>query len=52
MPGFSEMLPEKMIEEIVGYERNGLDSTTYLAPNTTTTVPGPTTTTTTTAPKG
>jgi mono/diheme cytochrome c family protein len=52
MPGFSEMLPEKMIEEIVSYERNGLDSTTYLAPNTTTTVPGPTTTTTTTAPKG
>jgi mono/diheme cytochrome c family protein len=46
MPGFSNMLTDDMIEQIVSYERNDLDRTTYLAPSTTTTVAGATTTTT------
>jgi hypothetical protein len=41
------MLTEKMIEQIVSFERNDLDSTVYLAPATTTTTTTPSTTTTT-----
>jgi mono/diheme cytochrome c family protein len=47
MPGFGNMLTDDMITQIVSFERNDLDSTTYLQPSTTTTVPGPTTSTTT-----
>ncbi len=46
MPGFSAMLTDEMIDEIVAYERNDLNDTTYLPPSTTTTVAGATTTTT------
>ncbi len=46
MPGFANMLTEKMIEQIVSFERNDLDSTVYLAPATTTTTTHSTTTTT------
>jgi mono/diheme cytochrome c family protein len=46
MPGFGKMLTNDMIEQIVSYERNDLDRTTYLAPSTTTTTAAPTTTTT------
>jgi mono/diheme cytochrome c family protein len=46
MPGFADMLTEKMIEQIVSFERNDLDHTVYLAPApTTTTTPSTTTTT-------
>jgi mono/diheme cytochrome c family protein len=37
MPGFSRMLTEDMIDAIVRYEREDLDTTTYLAPSTTAT---------------
>ena len=32
MPGFSAMLTDEMIDEIVAYERNDLNDTTYLPP--------------------
>jgi mono/diheme cytochrome c family protein len=35
MPGFAQMLTKDMIEQIVEYEREGLDATEFVAPSTT-----------------